>query len=261
MATSPIFGWEEPDDTDLVKDGAAAIRTLGNAIDTTMGTMVPKSLVTTKGDLIAATGASTPARLAVGTNDQVLVADSTTATGLKWATPTAGGKNYTAVNSGGTALTGATSITVSGISAKDDIQVLVVDASSANQSSFFSFTFNSDTTTKYNFAGMYGVSESTEANFDFGNGENTIGGTSYPFGRMSQSSASRIDGGLRISGANSSGVKIISAAQGVVSQNNIQARVYSTQGWYSGTSAISSITITSSTGNFDGGTIYVFASA
>lgn len=37
MATSPLFGWEEPDDTDLVKDGAAAIRTLGNAIDTSMG--------------------------------------------------------------------------------------------------------------------------------------------------------------------------------------------------------------------------------
>jgi len=40
MATSPLFGWEEPDDTDLVKDGAAAIRTLGNAIDTSMGDLL-----------------------------------------------------------------------------------------------------------------------------------------------------------------------------------------------------------------------------
>jgi hypothetical protein len=36
MATTSAFGWETPDDTDLVKDGAAAIRTLGNSIDTSM---------------------------------------------------------------------------------------------------------------------------------------------------------------------------------------------------------------------------------
>lgn len=36
MATTTNFGWETPDDTDLVKDGAAAMRTLGNAIDTSL---------------------------------------------------------------------------------------------------------------------------------------------------------------------------------------------------------------------------------
>jgi hypothetical protein len=34
MATTTNFGWETPDDTDLVKDGAAAMRTLGSSIDT-----------------------------------------------------------------------------------------------------------------------------------------------------------------------------------------------------------------------------------
>ena len=90
MATSPNYGWLEPDNTDLVKNGALAIRTLGNAIDTTMATMVPKSLVDAKGDLIAATAADTVSRLAVGTNGQVLTADSTAATGIKWATPSGG---------------------------------------------------------------------------------------------------------------------------------------------------------------------------
>jgi hypothetical protein len=38
MATSTNYGWSEPDNTSLVRDGALAIRTLGNAIDTTMAT-------------------------------------------------------------------------------------------------------------------------------------------------------------------------------------------------------------------------------
>ena len=126
MATSPLFGWEEPDDTDLVKDGAAAIRTLGNAIDTSMGDLlggttgqvlskasnanmdftwvtsddanaIQNAIVDAKGDLIAATAADTPARLAVGANNTVLVADSAEATGMRWG---GGWAAYTPTTSG-----------------------------------------------------------------------------------------------------------------------------------------------------------------
>jgi len=86
MATSPIYSWPEPDNTDLVKNGALAIRTLGNAIDTTMGTMVAKTVVDAKGDLIAGTAADTVNRLAVGNNGETLVADSSTSTGLRYQT-------------------------------------------------------------------------------------------------------------------------------------------------------------------------------
>jgi hypothetical protein len=181
MATTTNFGWETPDDTDLVKDGAAAMRTLGNSIDTsfvdlkggtsgqilskasntdldytwitndigditavtasspltgggtsgaiTVGILsgttsnlgavqlsdstsststtlaatanavkttydlangaIAKSIVDAKGDLIAATAADTVSRIAVGTNGQVLTADSAESTGMKWATPAA----------------------------------------------------------------------------------------------------------------------------------------------------------------------------
>jgi len=48
---------------------------------------IPKSLVTAKGDVVGATASGVPDNLAVGTNGQVLTADSTTAMGIKWATP------------------------------------------------------------------------------------------------------------------------------------------------------------------------------
>ncbi len=121
MATTTTnFGWDIPQSTDLVKDGATAIATLGQDIDTalvdlkggTTGQVLSKNsgtdldftwvaqddsnaiqnaIVDAKGDLITATAADTPARLAVGSNDQVLMADSTTATGLKWGSVSGGG--------------------------------------------------------------------------------------------------------------------------------------------------------------------------
>lgn len=51
---------------------------------------IQNSILDAKGDLISATAADTPARLAVGTNGQVLTADSTTSTGLKWAAASSG---------------------------------------------------------------------------------------------------------------------------------------------------------------------------
>lgn len=142
MPTTSNFGWTTPADTDLVKDGAAAIRTLGNGIDTslidlkggTTGQVLSKASNTdldyswvtpnvgditevqagtgisiasgtgpipvitntvateydAKGDLIVGTGADTFAKLSVGTNNHILVADSSTSTGLKWAAPASG---------------------------------------------------------------------------------------------------------------------------------------------------------------------------
>jgi len=123
MANTTNFNWETPDDTDLVKDGAAAMRTLGNSIDTsfvdlkggTTGQILSKAsntdldytwvttddanaiqnaIVDAKGDLIAASAADTPARLAVGNNGETLVADSSTSTGLRYQGSQAAAKNY-----------------------------------------------------------------------------------------------------------------------------------------------------------------------
>jgi hypothetical protein len=55
-------------------------------------TAIQPTILDAKGDLIVATAADTPARLAVGSANQVLTVDSSTATGLKWAAAAGGGK-------------------------------------------------------------------------------------------------------------------------------------------------------------------------
>jgi hypothetical protein len=117
MATTTNYSWTTPDDTDLVKDGAAAIRTLGSAIDTTVftnaGAAIQKSIVDAAGDLIYATADDTPARLAIGTAGQVLQVNSG-ATAPEWAAPAASG-GVTEISS--TSPSGVSTVTFSSIPA------------------------------------------------------------------------------------------------------------------------------------------------
>lgn len=70
MATTTNYSWTTPDDTALVKDGAAAIRTLGSSIDTTTKALNPS---TTLGDIeYRSSTANTNTRLGIGTTGQVL---------------------------------------------------------------------------------------------------------------------------------------------------------------------------------------------
>ena len=85
MATTTNYGWTTPDDTALVKDGAAAIRTLGSSVDTTTKNLNPE---TTLGDIAyRSSTANVKTRLAIGSTGNVL----TVAGGVPtWAAPAGG---------------------------------------------------------------------------------------------------------------------------------------------------------------------------
>jgi len=88
LLTSPDHAGQHSDINDAVEALEAKVGVNGSGVATSIdykltNDVVLKSLVDAKGDLITATADNTPARLAVGTtNGQVLVADSTTSTGL-----------------------------------------------------------------------------------------------------------------------------------------------------------------------------------
>jgi hypothetical protein len=176
MATTTTnFGWDIPQSTDLVKDGATAIAALGQDIDTafvdlkggTTGQVLAKASgtdldfswvaqddsnaiqntqLTAKGALISAFSAGTPATLTVGTNGQVLTADSAEATGLKWAAA-GGGGGMTVINSG--TVTSGTLNVGSIPGTYNHLQLWIYEFDPGANLGTPAFRFNSDSTNKY----------------------------------------------------------------------------------------------------------------
>ena len=288
MATTTNFNWSTPDDTALVKDGAAAIRTLGSSIDTSLvdlkgGTTgqvlakasgtdmdftwatdasgIPATIFDAAGDIIAASAADTAARLAVGANGTVLTADSGEATGLKWTSASAA-KNFTLVNTGGTALSGTT-VTISGISAADELLILIVGASTTGGGTGL-IRINGDTTSaNYAIAGGFIDGKATyNANFVGDISELGTGGY-FRVLKFSSDAASIGSVAMHLTGCNSAGAKIMNASSSASFASSSTQYAINTGGVYLGTSTVSSIDLVSNTGGYtwDAGTIYVYKSA
>lgn len=281
MATTTNFGWETPDDTDLVKDGAAAMRTLGNSIDTsfvdlkggTTGQVLSKAsgtdldftwvaqddsnaiqnaIVDAKGDLIAATAADTPARLAVGTNGQVLTADSTAATGLAWATSASGGMTLLST----TSLSGATT-TVSPISGSYNDLVIYLKDWYASADFNCLFQVNGDTTTtNYQSWGAGSYAGNNVSTY----GDSNTQGVSVDYVGSSQGANNDNFAVIYIPNyANTTTKKIIKIDSLYVRNTSSQrAATNSVTNYLGTTAAITSIAFKTTVGTWSGGSIEVY---
>ena len=105
---------------------------------------IGKGQYNAKGALLSATAASTPGVLAVGANDTVLTADSSEATGLKWAAA-AGGMTLIST----TTLTGS-SVTLSSIpQTYKNLQLVVRNFLPADNNRYIGLRINGDSNTRY----------------------------------------------------------------------------------------------------------------
>jgi hypothetical protein len=205
------------------------------------------SPLTTKGDLY--TFSTSDARLGVGTNTHVLTADSAEATGLKWAAPAGGG--MTLINIGGTTLTGP-SISFNTIPATYESLVLkIYQYSGATDGTTIRIRFNSDSG-----ANRYKTIDSNSApgNFAFGATSGDLGAN------QDDAATSTYFANIEIPNyASSDTWKMANAT--VISNWYLSATEigYSnTMVVYNQTTAISSIDLFPNSGNFDGGTAYLY---
>ena len=129
MATTTNYGWTTPDDTALVKDGAAAIRTLGSSVDTTTKNLNPE---TTLGDIAyRSSTANVKTRLAIGTTGQIL---SVSGGVPAWTTPSGAGMALITSNT----FSGVTTVSVNNcFSATYDAYKIVVEMTATNQVNAF----------------------------------------------------------------------------------------------------------------------------
>ena len=142
MATTTNYGWTTPDDTALVKDGAAAIRTLGSSVDTTTKNLNPE---TTLGDIsYRSSTANVNTRLALGTANQQLRVNAG-ATAPEWFTP--------AVAAGGMTLISRTSFSSVASQAFDNVFTSTYDTYFVNIDEIYAATVGDDLYCQFRYAG------------------------------------------------------------------------------------------------------------
>jgi hypothetical protein len=214
--------------------------------------------ITASGDIVVGTGSGTYDNLPIGTTGQVLTADTTVSPyKVKWATPAGGGgKTWTLINTGGTSLSGSSSVTVSGISDKEDLLILVYYAPITNASSEMQVRFNGDTGSNY--TSYYNtITASSSYSVDSYNAEVNQNANYITIGKTSNNNTSEICAGMTVSGCKSTGIKNFWFNGGGSAKTGTGHVQRVGQGIYSATAAITSVNVSAGS-NFTGGTLYVY---
>jgi hypothetical protein len=243
MATTTNYGWSTPDDTALVSQGAAAIRTLGSSADTTVKALSPG---TTAGDVDYYTSSTAKARLGIGTTGQVL---SVSGGVPAWATISSGGMTLIST----TTMSGA-SITLSSIPATyNDLRVIIQNYLPATDAMSLSIRFNGDSganryrgNLQYSDAGADAVSfDATSFNSMIRSGDN---GTSQCLADFTVPNYANTTTWKMIYG-----VSVTTNATTTTQFNHTTFRSV-----YNQTPAISSVTLFPGAGNFTSGTVLLY---
>ena len=205
-----------------------------------------------KGDLVVGTGADTFSKLTVGANDTVLTADSSTATGLKWATPAGGGAGLTLVKTQ-TIGSGVTSVTVTGaFSATYDNYQIIISGGVASGDCGMELQLGS-TTTGYYSAGFYNY-----ANNGAYNGNSSNNTTWFPAFGLGTTNALNAVGWIQAPNL----AKFTTAQYSCMSTATGNSIAVSTLGFEASTTQHTAFTlIVGSSQNITGGTIKVYGYA
>lgn len=208
--------------------------------------------IAAKGDLVAGTANDTYAALTVGTNDTVLTADSSTATGLKWAAPSSGGR--TLINTGGTSMNGVSTISISSIPSTYQSLFVVIDDFNGAGSGNLLMRPNNSTGANYIYdSRYYSAQNSASANIE-------IIATSFLLASVVSASATLSAASIEIDNYTSTTAGKVIDSRGIyLNQNTAGNAGFSTSGGWYNAAAISSLTFLNSSGNnWSSGTIYVY---
>lgn len=242
MATTTNYAWETPDDTDLVKDGAAAIRTLGSSIDTTTKALNPS---TTLGDIeYRSSTANTNTRLGIGSTGNVLTVSGGVPT---WAAPAAGG-GMTLLST--TALTGS-SVTINTIDQTYKHLFVVVKDIYLNGVDDIGIRYNGDSGSNYSERIIRTIG-STLSGITSGASNYwrlTVGSTNTDFSNKSAGSF------WVLRYTDTSNIESVGSGAGYEGTNKT---FLVTESRYNASAAITSLTIRCTSESFSAGTIYIY---
>ena len=158
-------------------------------------------------------------------------------------------------------MSGSQAVTVSGISGKEQIFILIEDAkTNSNVTREYKIYINADRGNLYTSFGNRHPSPTSYSAQSI-TGYKRISDSEWGFAESSDNANSVVNGAIYINGGTGTGTKFISSVGGGSGATGKDQAILNLAGFYAGTAAITSVTVYVTSANFNGGTMYVYGSA